>query len=474
MRTHKTYEPTWNSLKVHSTPRWLDDAKFGIYAHWGIYSVPSCGPNGTWYPHNMYKEGTEQYKHHVKNYGPPSEFGYKNFIPMFKAEKFDPEEWVELFKKAGAKFAGPVAEHHDGFSMWDSELTKWNSAKMGPGRDVVGELEKAIRKHGMKFMVAFHHAANWWYYPHWRKEFDTSDPEYSGLYGPMHNQDAKPGIKWEEQDKPNKEFLEKWKGKIQEVIDKYKPDLIWFDFALGEIQEKYRKESLAYYFNKATEWGKEVEVTYKWHCLPPGVGMVDLELGRMTELTYHKWITDTSVDDQGAWSYVQNAGFKSVTSLVHNLVDNVSKNGYLLLNVGPKANGEIPEPARECLLGIGKWLDVNGEAIYGTTAWVTHGEGPTEMKESGAFSEREKVHFTANDIRFTFKNNALYAICLGWPGDEVTIRSLGKLYKSEIGPIKMLGVDKELGWSLSEKGLKIKTPDEKPCEHAHVFKILKA
>jgi len=469
----KTYRPTWNSLETHSVPKWLDDAKFGIYTHWGVYSVPACGPNGSWYPHNMYREDTEQYKYHVEHYGPPSEFGYKDFIPKFKAERFDPEEWAELFKKAGAQFAGPVAEHHDGFSLWDSEINEWNAAKMGPKRDVVGELERAIRKQGMKFMVAFHHAENWWYYPHWRKEFDTSDPRYSGLYGPLHNQDARPDIKWEEQDKPSKEFLEKWKGKIQEVIDKYKPDLMWFDFMLGGVQEKYRKEILTYYFNKAMEWGREVEVTYKGHDLPPGIGIVDLELGRMSQLTYHEWITDTSVDESGAWSYVQDVGFKSVDMLVHNLVDNVSKNGYLLLNVGPRPNGEIPEAARERLLGIGRWLDVNGEAIYGSTAWVTYGEGPTKMEKGGPFSEKHEVHYTAEDIRFTVKDDALYAICLGWPGRKVTVRSLKTLYKSEISSIKMLGVDKELEWSLEEEGLKIRTPDEKPCEHAYAFKILR-
>jgi len=468
-----TYEPTWSSLKTHSIPRWLHEAKFGIYTHWGIYSVPACGPNGTWYPHNMYREGTDQHKHHVKNYGPPSEFGYKHFIPMFKAEKFDPDEWAELFKKAGAQFAGPVAEHHDGFTMWDSELTEWNAAKMGPGRDVVGELEKAIRKQGMRFMVAFHHAANWWYYPHWRKEFDTSDSKCSGLYGPMHDQDAKPEIRWQDQDKPSKEFLEKWIGKIKEVIGKYEPDLIWFDFALAGIMEEYRKEMLAYYFNMAKEWGREVEVTYKGHSLPPGVGVVDLELGRMGELTYHEWITDTDVAVGGAWSHIQDANYKSVTMLVHNLVDNVSKNGYLLLNVGPKANGEIPEPARERLLGIGKWLEINGEAIYGTTPWLTHGEGPTKMKRSGPFSEKKEVHYTAKDIRFTAKDDSLYAICLGWPGGKVTIKTLRSMYKSEISSIELLGIDKELDWSLTKRGLGIKTPAEKPCEHAYVFKISK-
>ncbi len=470
---NKTYKPTWNSLKTHTTPQWFKDAKFGIYTHWGIYSVPACGPNGTWYPYNMYREGTEQYQYHLRTYGPPSEFGYKDFIPMFKGEKFDPDEWAELFKKAGAQFAGPVGEHHDGFAMWDSELTEWNAARMGPKRDVVGELEKAIRKQGMRFMIALHHAANWWFFPHWKKEYDTSDPRYSGLYGPIHNIDTEVGPEFFDQEKPSQEFLEKWKAKILEVIDKYRPDMLWFDFGLQRIQEQYKKEFLAYYYNKGREWGKEVVVTYKHHCLAPETAVVDLELGRMSELTYHDWITDTSVDEKGAWSYVQEAGFKPVRTLVHNLVDNVSKNGYLLLNVGPKSNGDIPELAKECLLGIGKWLDINGEAIYGTTPWLVYGEGPTQMKKSGAFSEREEVQYTAQDIRFTVKDDVLYATCLGWPGEQVTIESLKVLYESEICFIKMLGVDKELEWSLTKEGLKIKPPAKKPCEHAYVFKIVR-
>jgi len=476
---NKKFEATWNSLRTHETPQWFKDAKFGIYTHWGVYSVPACGPNGTWYPYNMYREGTPQYEYHVKTYGPPSEFGYKDFIPMFKAEKFNPDEWAELFRKAGAQFAGPVGEHHDGFAMWDSQFTEWNAAKMGPRRDVVGELERAIRNQGMRFMIALHHAENWWFFPHWREEFDTSDLEYVGLYGPLHNQEwaqRKPDAEsrqdeWQLQDKPSKEFLDQWIGKIREVIDKHQPDMLWFDFGLRFVQEQYKKDMIAYYYNKEEEWGKEVVVTYKWHDLAPGTAVVDLELGRFGELTYHEWITDTSVDDQGAWSHVQDAGFKPVSAIVHNLVDNVSKNGYLLLNVGPKANGEIPEPAKECLLGIGRWLEVNGEAIYGTTPWLIYGEGPTEMEKTGYFSERQEVEYTAKDIRFTVKDDVLYATCLGWPGEHVTMESLKRLYESEIDSVKMLGVDRELEWSLTQEGLEIKTPDEKPCEHAYVFKI---
>jgi len=181
------YEKTWYSLRKHLTPQWFKDAKFGIYTHWGVYAVPACGPNATWYPYNMYREGTPQYEYHVKTYGGPEKFGYKDFIPMLTGEKFDPDEWAELFKKAGAQFAGPVGEHHDGFCMWDTQYSEWSAARMGPKRDVVGELEKAIRKQGMRFMVALHHAANWWFFPHWKKEFDVSDPRYAGLYGELHN-----------------------------------------------------------------------------------------------------------------------------------------------------------------------------------------------------------------------------------------------------------------------------------------------
>jgi len=468
-----SYEPNWDSLRTHITPKWFQDAKFGIYTHWGVYSVPACGRNGTWYPYNMYREGTEQYRYHLKTYGALSKFGYKDFIPMFKGEKFDPDEWAELFKKAGAQFAGPVGEHHDGFTMWDSKLTEWNAVRMGPKRDVVGELEKAIRANNMRFVIALHHAENWWFFPHWKKELDTSDQRYAGLYGPLHNLDTEPGLEFFDQEKPSREFLERWKGKTLEVIDKYQPDMLWFDFGLRGVQEQYKKEMLAYYYNKAEEWGKEVVVTYKWNDLVPGVAVIDLELGRYGELTYHNWLTDTSVDDQGAWSYVQDAGYKSVKKLVHNLIDNVSKNGCLLLNVGPKPNGEIPEQAKECLLGIGKWLKVNGEAIYDTTPWMIYGEGPTQMEKSGYFSEEQEVDYTASDIRFTIKNNVLYALCLGLPIEQVTIESLKTLYDGEIDSIEMLGSDRRLEWSLTKEGLNIKLQNEKPCEHSCVFKIMR-
>lgn len=252
--------------------------------------VPATGPNVTWYPYNMYREGTPQYDYHCKTYGHPSKFGYKDFIPMFTAEHFDADAWAELFKKSGAQFAGPVAEHHDGFAMWETKYSEWNAARMGPKQDIVAKLEKAIRNQGMRFMMALHHAENWWFFPHWRKEFDTSNPQYSGLYGPLHNTDwpdlppaqnpKQAENEWGNMDRPNQAFLDLWLNKTKEVIDNFQPDLLWFDFGLKFVQEHYKREMLAYYYNQAAAWGKEVAVTYKWHDLPPGSGIVDLELGR--------------------------------------------------------------------------------------------------------------------------------------------------------------------------------------------------
>jgi len=412
----KSYEPTWESLKRHDTPQWLRDGKFGIYTHWGIYCVPAYGGNATWYSHAIYMDpDSEERAHHEETYGKLDEFGYKDYIPMFTAEKFDADEWAKLFQESGAKFAGPVAEHHDGFAMWDTKWSGWNAAKMGPKRDVVGELEKAIKKRGMKYVTAFHHAANWFFFPVWDERYDCSDPKYSGLYGFIHD----------EGEKPSKEFIEEWHGKIIEVINKYDPDFLWFDFGLDIIQEEYIKDFLAYYYNKAEASGKEVVVTYKDHDLAPGTGLVDLELGQERNLTYHEWITDSTVDDQGAWGYVKTANYKPLDRLIDNLVDRVSKNGYLLLNVGPKADGTIPAPAKRLLLGMGEWLKVNGEAIYGTSPWVIAGEGPTRLEETGGFSE-SNIKYTAEDIRFTTKGDALYATVLAWPGDELVIKTFGQ------------------------------------------------
>lgn len=469
----QTYQPTWSSLRHNRTPQWLRDGKFGIYTHWGIYAVPAMGPNATWYSNHLYMDPNSQERaYHETTYGPLEKFGYKDFIPMFKAEKFNADEWADLFQKAGARFAGPVAEHHDGFSMWDTKYSEWNAARMGPGRNVVGELAKAIKARGMKFVTAFHHAENWFFFPVWDKSLDCGDPRYSGLYGPSHDKGAQ----------PTKAYWDVWKGKVVEVIDKYSPDFIWFDFGLEFVPESYKKDLLAYYYNKAAAERKDVVVTYKDHDLPVGIGINDLELGQETDLTYHEWITDSSIDNQGAWGFVRGAGFKTVENLVHNLVDRVSKNGYLLLNVGPKADGSIPDEAKERLLGLGQWLAINGEAIYGTMPWMVAGEGPTKLEKEGPFNENDRLRYTAKDIRFTAKDNVLYATVLGWPGEKILIKSLAGgpnpgrnfrngLYPSEISAITMLGDGHPLRWEMNQDGLSIETPKTKPCAYAFVFKI---
>jgi alpha-L-fucosidase len=469
----KTFDPTWNSLSRHQMPQWLQDAKYGIYTHWGIYSVPAYAgisewtknPNASWYGNRMYNRELPEFEHHRKTYGDHKEFGYKDFIPMFKAEKFDADEWAQLFKDAGAQFAGPVAVHHDNFSMWDSKVNPWNSAAMGPKRDITGELEKAIKGQGMKFITTFHHAWNWNFFPK-NEAFDTLDPAAEGLYSRKRgNADM------------DEKYLQDWYDQVSEVVEKYDPDMLWFDFGLGHIPDRYRKHMLAAYYNRAAEAGKEVTVAYKSDQLTPFSGLYDLEMGKMNKLTPHHWLTDTCVDASpgGCWGHVKGIGYKSPERLIHNLVDRVSKNGYLLLNVGPRADGTIPEPAQECLREIGKWLAINGEAIFGTVPWVLAGDGPTKTDGGGGFNENNEARFTCHDVRYTCKDNALYVTALGRPGEQVIcpyLRHNIDFPKEDILNITMLGGDgASLPWEKTHDGLCITVPEKVPSPIAVSFKI---
>jgi alpha-L-fucosidase len=480
------YEPSWNSLRSRPEPQWFRDAKFGIYAHWGVYSVPACGPNATWYGYNMYREGSLQYNYHVRNFGDPSKFGYKDFIPLFTAEKFDPSEWAELFRRSGARFAGPVGEHHEGFSMWETRHSAWNAARMGPRRDVVGELAKEIRKTGLRYMVAMHHAETWWFYPHWKTDYDVSNPKYSGLYGEPHDMqwagmgqslDPNPYIAnhekfWPTQQKPAKVFLDRWLAKLEEVIDNYSPDLLWFDFGLRFVHEGYKKAFLAYYFNEAEKRGIDPAVVYKWHNLVPGCGFEDLEQGGRDELGYNAWITDTTIDNGEAWGYIYNNSYKSATTLIHYLIDNVSKNGALLLSIGPRPDGSIPEQVVDTLGAMGQWLGVCGEAIYGTTPWIQPCEGPNPGRATGPFSEYRQQEYSAADIRYTCKDDSLFAIVLGRPAGELVLAAPGTyLYDGEIASVSMLGSEAPIAWSLSAEGLRVRVPMTLPCDHAVAFRI---
>lgn len=480
------YMPSWRSISQHRVPQWLKDCKFGIYTHWGVYSVPACGPNATWYAYNMYREGSLQNLYHRLNYGEVENFGYKDFVPMFTAEKFDADEWAELFKKSGAGFAGPVGEHHEGFTMWKSKLNPWNAYDMGPKRDIVGELEKSIRAQGLRFMTAMHHAETWYFYPHWKQQYDVSNPQYKGLYGPIHNENwngegarldpnpytANHGELWPMMERPSKEFLDLWIGKLKELVDGYAPDLLWFDFGLKYVQEHYKQDFVSYYYNKEKELGKEFIITYKWHNLVVGSGIEDLEQGQRDDMTYNFWVTDTTADNGEAWGYLYNNTYKTPDRLVHYLIDNVSKNGALILSIGPRADGTIPQEVQHLLLEMGRWLAVNGEAIYGTSPWIIAGEGPTRMTKNGPFSESERLDYKPQDIRFTLKGDALFAICLAWPGRELLIKSvMPYLYAEEIESVEMLGVPGALRWKWTEEGLLVEMPETPPCHYAYSIKI---
>jgi alpha-L-fucosidase len=422
----------------------------------------------------MYIKGSDVYNYHMKRYGPQSKLGYKDFIPKLTASNWNPDQWAELFRKAGAKYVVPVGEHHDGFPMYDCSFTDWTAAKVGPHRDVVGELGRAVRNQRLKLGVSSHRAFNWSYYT-FDKEFDTSNPRYSGLYGKPHAPTPlisnKPG---ELRQTAPKEFLDDWYRRSTEIVDKYRPDLMWFDFCFeGPEFEPYRKRFAAHYYNKAEEWGSGVVVNYKHEAYPEEVAVLDIERGLLDEIRKRIWQTDTSVGWK-SWGYIENENYKSAGELVHELIDVVSKNGCLLLNIGPKPDGTIPEEAQKVLLGIGQWLDVNGEAIYGSEPWTTYGEGPTKLA-GGYFGEKASQVFTAQDIRFTTRKGVLFAISMAWPGEELKINSLSStssLSPGRISDIRLLGVDKKLEWTQTDDCLKIKTPNKKPCDNAYAFKIV--
>ena len=465
------FEPEWESLKQYTTPEWNIDAKFGIFLHWGVYAVPAFGSE--WYPRNMYRPQDKVFVHHKETWGDQATFGYKDFIPMFTAENWDPEAWADLFEKSGAKYVVPVAEHHDGFAMYDSSHTRWNSVNMGPKRDICGELARAVRKRGMKFGVSSHYAWNWRYY-NIQDEFDNSNPAYEGLYGKKHKKDVP----------ASDEFIAHWFARTTELIDKYQPDLLWFDFGFcyPEFESK-RKQMAAYYYNKGIEWDKGVVLNYKrWTkpeegvtevAFPAGAGTLDLEREKSPRIREYFWQTDTSISKK-SWGYIKNDVYKTPNTLVDDLVDIVSKNGCLLLNIGPRSDGTIPQEAQDILLSIGKWLDVNGEAIYETRPWTVYGEGPTKVAV-GHLSEGKNKDFTSEDVRFTTKGGQLYLTVLDAPKDGmVKIKSLSKnseLYPNPIQSITLLGSNEKIQWDRTNEAMVIHFPKEKPNEYAFVFKI---
>lgn len=448
------YWPDWESIKKnYKTPQWFLDAKFGIMMHWGLYAV--AAKQSEWYPMHMYST-PELIKWHQERFGMQDKFGYKDFIPMFKAEKFDPDAWASLFKKAGARYIIPTAEHHDGFALWDSKLTRWDAMDMGPHRDLIGDLAASVRKQGLKFGVSNHRLEHWSFmYPKDPKlKTDLFDPEYADFYGPP--QSPKPGqdVMSGKGVPQSKEFLEEWLARNYEVIDKYRPDILWYDNGINDRGlDPVKLRLAAYYYNSARRWKKQVSLSTKSDAFLHG-SIKDYERQSRAPkgLTDYPWQVDDPVLYR--FGYTEGSPIADARTVISRLIENVSKNGALLLNISPRADGTIPEDQQKLLLQIGGWLDINGEAIYGTRAWKKWGEG-----------EKDEQVF-----RFTVKGGALYIFGMNASDKEAFVKSL-PVSTGKIKSVELLGNRNKISFKQDESGLKVNLPAEKPGEYAYVLKI---
>jgi len=468
------FRPDWESLQKYEVPAWYEDAKFGIFIHWGVYSVPAF--SNEWYPRNMYERGSEVYKHHIATYGTQDKFGYKDFVPMFKAEHFDPAAWAELFRKSGAKYVVPVAEHHDGFAMYDSGLSDWTAAKMGPHRDVIGDLAKAVRAEGLHFGVSSHRVEHNFFLGVGRAiPSDVNDPQYAAFYGPAHTW---LNNKWGTPLNGDFTYVSSawandWLARGAELVEKYHPDIVYFDWWIGQASIRPNLTRFAaFYYNRSQKYGDHVGViNYKDYAMQEHSAVLDLERGQLGDIRALYWQTDTSVSNK-SWGYIKNDTFKSPEFVIDQLIDIVSKNGNLLLNIGPRSDGTIPDEVQRVLLDVGAWLGVNGEAIYGTRPWRTYGEGPTKVA-SGSFHDTDTAKYTADDFRFTTKGDGIYAIGLAWPtSGEAVIRSLARTVGSEpVQSVALVGSDAKLRFEQSADGLHVQLPAESPAKYAYALRV---
>jgi len=406
------FQPTMESLTQYQCPEWFRDAKFGIWAHWGPQAVPM---DGDWYARQLYQQGHAQYKDHLEHFGHPSTNGYKDIIPLWKAEKWDPDRLMKLYKRAGARYFVSMGTHHDNFFLWNSKLHRWNAANMGPKRDVVGEWEKAARKQGMHFGVSEHLGASFTWFQDSHKSdktgpfagvpYDGANPEYQDLY----HFPAEPGdTGWYS---TNPRWQHQWFEEIKELVDNYHPDLLYTDGGVPFGNEVGRSLIAHLYNSNAEQHRGKVEVVYTCKQKSEGRWVEDLERGVMPGVNPFPWQTDTSIGD---WFYNRNWKFRPVSWNIQMLVDIVSKNGNLLLNVVQRPDGSLDPEAEQMLKEMADWIAIHGEAIYSTRPWQVYGEGPVRTK-GGHFKEDFK--YTAKDIRFTTKGKTLYAVALGWPED---------------------------------------------------------
>jgi alpha-L-fucosidase len=464
------FKPTMDSLKQYKCPDWFRDAKFGIWAHWGPQAVPM---DGDWYARGIYEQGSAHYKYHLEHYGHPSVFGYKDIIPLWKAEKWDPDRLMQLYKKAGAKYFVSMGSHHDNFFLWNSKLHKWNAVNMGPKRDVVGDWQKAAKKYGLRFGVSEHLGAsfNWFQVSHGSDKtgpkaglpYDGADPKYEDLYHFPAKSDTH---KWYSDDP---RWQHEWYAEIKELVDNYHPDLLYSDGAVPFGNEVGLSMIAHFYNSNAGLHDGSCEAVYNCKQESGGRWVEDLERGIMPKIDPYPWQTDTSIGD---WFYNRNWKFRPVSWVIDMLVDNVSKNGNLLLNVVQRPDGSLDPVVEQMLAELAEWNAIHGEAIHGTRPWLVYGESTVKVK-GGNFAEDFK--YNAREIRFTTKGPTLYAIALGWPEDrQLVVRSLARPTGVEINKIesiKLLGYDGALVWKQTAEGLFVTLPEKKISPYTAALKI---
>ncbi|MEO8736453.1 MAG: alpha-L-fucosidase [Edaphobacter sp.] len=438
------FQPTWESLRDnYHVPAWFNQAKFGIFIHWGLYSIPAHG--NEWYIKHMY---TTDSKWHTDHYGPPDKFGYKDFIPLFTVKKYEPNDWATLFQRAGAKYVVPVAEHHDGFAMWNSDITPWCAGKMGPKRDLIGELAAAVRKQNLIFGCSSHRMEHHTFaYPAPGIPNDEFDPKYAGFYGPpipgnMNDGDA------------SKAFQEDWLARVQELVDKYQPQMIYFDNGVNPRDyDDVKLRAAAYYYNRATQRDKPSTIATKDVAYLFG-SVQDFEKQQRAPRWIYPaagWQCDDSIGS--TWGYTTGMSYRSADSIINELIEMCCMGGNLLLNISPMGDGSIPDAQQKALLGVGEWLKSNGEGIYGSRAWTHYGEGPSVPSEAPGdwkggstanagprLGRRPNVPVTEAEFRFTTNNGKLYAFGLKYPTAEARIRSLSTT-AAKVERVTLLGSD---------------------------------
>lgn len=458
------FRPTWESLMQARVPDWFREKRLGIFTHWGVYSVPAY--SNEWYSRNMYIQGSPAYTHHIQTYGPQKEFGYKDFIPLFTAEKFDAREWMELFSQAGAGYIFPVAEHHDGFQMYKSQLSHWNAAEMGPKRDVLGELKQAAQAKGMEFCTSSHRGEHWFFMGHGR-EFDSDihEPMAKGdFYWPAMPEADNQNLT--SQPCPTEEYLEDWLARTAEIILNYQPKLLYFDWWIQHRAFKpYLKKLAAFYYNCGHRWGQDVMICYKHDAMMFGSGIPEVERGGFAQAKPYPWQTDTAVA-RNSWCYTDSLDYKSSREIICTLIDTVSKGGNLLLNIGPKADGTIPQGDRKILTDLAAWMQVNGQAINGSRVWRRSMEGPVSIQE-GQFQDQQELTYTSADYRFTTGHGAIYAIAMQCPADGCfTVKSFAdsrgenlEAFHGIISDVTVLGFrHTPITWRTDARGLHVTAP----------------